>query len=67
MPRRAIAASKKRDKLSNKLDNTTRARAELADFLAEKAGAQKPTITRGALIEKICINWARRNGFKPKG
>ena len=66
MSRKAIASHKRRDKLFNKLDKDTRARADLADFLAEKAAEEDPTITRGALIEKVCMNWARRNGFKPK-
>ena len=62
MPRRTIASHKKRDKLSNKLDNTTRARADHIDFLAEKAGEKK--ITRGLLIEQLCARWGARNGYK---
>ena len=64
MPRKAVAPHKKRDKLCNKLDKQTRAQAQLGAFLAECAEEKK--ITRGALIEEIALNWARRNGYKPK-
>ena len=64
MPRKAIPSHRRRDKLSNKLDTTTRARADLADFLAVNALGKQ--ITRGALIEEVCLAWARRNGYKPK-
>jgi len=64
MPRKAIPSHRRRDKLSNKLDPTTRSRAELADFLAGKAEERK--ITRGALIERLCLSWAGRNGYKAK-
>lgn len=65
MPRKPVAAHKRRDKLSNKLDDKTRAQGQLAEFLAEQAAGQK--ITRGALIEQVCLSWARRNGYKAKG
>ena len=65
MSRKAIPLHLKRDKLANKLDDKTRAQGQLAAFLAEQAEEQKTT--RGALIEKICGNWAKRNGYKPKG
>lgn len=65
MPRKAVPAHKKRDKLSNKIDKQTRAQAQLGEFLAEQAEEKK--ITRGALIEKICTSWAQRNGYKARG
>jgi len=64
MSRRAVPAHRKRDKLSNKFDEKTRAQAQLAEFLAEQADEKK--ITRGALIEEICLRWARRNGYKER-
>lgn len=65
MPRKAMPAHKRRDKLSNGLDSKTRAQGQLADFLA--ARAIRRGVTRGALIERLCESWARRNGYKPKG
>lgn len=67
MPRTAIPSYKRRDKLGNKIDNTTRAEAQLADFLAAKAAAKKPTQTRGALIEEILLSNSRRHGFSGNG
>lgn len=63
MPRRHIASHMKRDKLANKIDPYTRAEAQLADFLAQQAKEGDPSITRGALIEEILLNYAKHHGF----
>lgn len=67
MPRKPVASHRRRDKLANKIDTQTRAQAQLAEFLSAKAAEENPPISRGALIEKVLISWARRAGFTEKG
>lgn len=67
MPRTAIPSYRKRDKLWNKIDGETRAEAQLADFLAAKAAARKPSCTRADLIEEVLLSNSRRHGFSGNG
>ena len=64
MGRKAIPSHRKMYKLNSRIDGQTRAEAQLGEFLSR--WAEKEGITRGALIERVMLRAAKRQGYKPK-